>query len=156
MGNGRLKADETGSALLKLASAEGQSCPHNGKLLFSEAVVNAATGQIILRAAFPNPETNLLPGMDVRARMKQASMEGAFAVPQQAVQRDNAGKSQLYLVGQDDKVEVRSVHLGWLLDGRMMALKRSGPSESAPTAMIVHLSPTRSRIWPSSLHFACC
>ncbi|WP_236765640.1 efflux RND transporter periplasmic adaptor subunit [Agrobacterium tumefaciens] len=116
--NGKLKADESGDALLKLASAEGQSYPHDGKLLFSEAVVNAATGQVILRAEFPNPETTLLPGMYVRARMEQASMEGAFAVPEQAVQRETAGKSQLYLVGKDDKIEVRNVQLGWLLDGR--------------------------------------
>ncbi|MFK3780119.1 efflux RND transporter periplasmic adaptor subunit [Agrobacterium sp. NPDC089420] len=127
--NGKLKADESGSALLKLASAEGQSYPHDGKLLFSEAVVNAATGQVILRAEFPNPETNLLPGMYVRARMEQASMEGAFAVPEQAVQRDTAGKSQLYLVGQDDKVEVRNVQLGWLLDGRWVIVNGIAPHD---------------------------
>ncbi|MCR5942711.1 efflux RND transporter periplasmic adaptor subunit [Ochrobactrum sp. XJ1] len=115
---GNLQADESGSAVMKLMSAEGTPYPHNGKLLFSEAVVNAATGQVILRAEFPNPEKNLLPGMYVRARMEQASMEGALAVPEQAVQRDTAGKSQLYIVGIDNKVEVRNVQLGWLLDGR--------------------------------------
>nr|WP_237351982.1 efflux RND transporter periplasmic adaptor subunit [Rhizobium sp. ACO-34A] len=115
---GRLQADTSGSAVLRLMSAEGTLYPHDGRLLFSEAVVNAATGQVILRAEFPNPDTNLLPGMFVRARMEQASMKGALAVPEQAVQRDTAGKSQLYVVGADDKVEVRNVQLGWLLDGR--------------------------------------
>ncbi|MFT4183130.1 MAG: efflux RND transporter periplasmic adaptor subunit [Rhizobium sp.] len=116
--DGRLQADESGSAMLKLMSAEGRAYPHDGKLLFSEATVNSATGQLILRGEFPNPDLNLLPGMYVRARIEQAAMEGALAVPEQAVQRDTAGKPQLYVVGQKEKVDLRTVALGWLVDGR--------------------------------------
>ncbi|MCX8997494.1 efflux RND transporter periplasmic adaptor subunit [Rhizobiaceae bacterium BDR2-2] len=119
---GKLQADETGSAMLKLILAEGTPYPHDGRLLFSEATVNAATGQVILRAEFPNPDANLLPGLYVRGRIEQASMEGALAVPEQAVQRDTAGRAQLYVVGADDKVEVRNVRLGWILDGRWVVI----------------------------------
>lgn len=115
---GRLQADASGSAKMKLISAEGTPYPHDGRLLFSEAVVNAATGQVILRAEFPNPDANLLPGMYVRARIEQASLEGALAVPEQAVQRDTAGKSQLYVIGDGDTVELRTIELGWVLGGR--------------------------------------
>jgi membrane fusion protein (multidrug efflux system) len=116
--DGKLQADASGSALLKLYSAGGKLYPHEGKLLFTETSVNAATGQVILRGEFPNPERNLLPGMYVRARIEQAAMEGALAVPEQAVQRNTAGKALLYVARKDDKVEVRTVSLGWLLDGR--------------------------------------
>lgn len=116
--DGKLQADESGSAVLKLISAEGRPYPHYGKLLFSEATVNSATGQLILRGEFPNPDLNLLPGMYVRARIEQAAMDGALAVPEQAVQRDTAGKPQLYVVGKEEKVDLRTVALGWLVDGR--------------------------------------
>jgi membrane fusion protein (multidrug efflux system) len=126
--DGTLQADESGSAILKLSSAGGRPYPHDGKLLFTEASVNAATGQVILRAEFPNSEMNLLPGMYVRAHLQQAALENALAVPEQAVQRDTSGKALLYVVGQGDKVEVRTVSLGWLLDGRWVIINgiRSG------------------------------
>ncbi|MCW0983610.1 efflux RND transporter periplasmic adaptor subunit [Agrobacterium sp. BT-220-3] len=120
---GKLEADASGSALLKLVSAEGRPYPHDGKLLFSEATANAATGQVILRGEFPNPETNLLPGMYVRGRIEQAALDGALAVPEQAIQRDTAGIAQVYIVGADNKVEIRPVSLGWILDGRWVVLQ---------------------------------
>ncbi len=119
---GKLQADETGSALLKLFSAGGKPYPHDGRLLFSEAAVNAATGQVIMRAEFPNPDRNLLPGMYVRGRIEQAALEGALAVPDQAIQRNTAGQAQLYVVGADNKVEVRTVALGWLIGGRWVVI----------------------------------
>lgn len=120
---GRLQADDAGSAAMKLFSAGGRAYPHGGKLLFTEAAVNAATGQVILRAEFPNPDQNLLPGMYVRGRIERAALEGALAVPDQAVQRDTAGLAQLFIVDKDSRVEVRTVALGWLLDGRWVVLK---------------------------------
>ncbi|MEQ1951794.1 efflux RND transporter periplasmic adaptor subunit [Mesorhizobium sp. CN2-181] len=120
--DGSLEADASGAALLKLSSAGSRPYPHDGRLLFTEASVNAATGQVILRGEFPNPEMNLLPGMYVRARIEQASLDGALAVPEQAVLRDTSGRPQLYVVGGDDTVELRNVSLGWLLDGRWVVM----------------------------------
>jgi membrane fusion protein (multidrug efflux system) len=116
--DGSLQADAHGSAVMKLLSEGGLPYPQDGKLLFSESTVNAATGQVILRGEFPNPEQNLLPGMYVRGRIQQAALEGALAVPEQAVQRDTAGVAQLYIVKADATVEIRNVTLGWILDGR--------------------------------------
>jgi membrane fusion protein (multidrug efflux system) len=127
--DGRLQADASGSALLRLLSAGGKLYPHGGRLLFTETSVNAATGQVILRAEFPNPERNLLPGMYVRARIDQAAMEKALAVPEQAVQRDTAGKALLYVVRTDNKVEVRTVSLGWLLNGRWIVVNGINPGD---------------------------
>jgi membrane fusion protein (multidrug efflux system) len=126
---GRLQADASGSPLLRLLSTGGKLYPHQGRLLFTEASVNAATGQVILRTEFPNPEMNLLPGMFVRARIEQAALDGALAVPEQAVQHDTAGKAQLYVVGKDDKVEIRTVRLGWLLDRRWVVLDGISPGD---------------------------
>lgn len=120
--NGQLKEDAPGGVAMKLVTEHGRTYPHDGKLLFSEASVNAQTGQLILRGEFPNPERNLLPGMYVRSRLQQGSLEGAFAVPEQSVQRDTAGKPQLYIVNAEGKVEIRAVRLGWILDGRWVII----------------------------------
>ncbi|MBZ5763698.1 efflux RND transporter periplasmic adaptor subunit [Rhizobium sp. VS19-DR104.2] len=120
---GHLKEVGRERVAMKLVTEQGSAYPHEGKLLFSEASVNAQTGQLILRGEFPNPEHNLLPGMYVRSKLQQGSLEGAFAVPEQAVQRDTAGKPQLYIVDAKGKVEVRNVTLGWIVEGRWVVVK---------------------------------
>jgi membrane fusion protein (multidrug efflux system) len=50
--------------------------------LFSSASVDATTGQVTLRAEFPNPDGDLLPGMYVRVHIEQAVRKGALAIPQ--------------------------------------------------------------------------
>ncbi|NTF52797.1 efflux RND transporter periplasmic adaptor subunit [Agrobacterium rhizogenes] len=126
---GKLQADASGSAVLRLISEDGNQYPYEGKLLFSEATVNSATGQVILRGEFPNPDRNLLPGMYVRTRIEQGSLKDALAVPQQAVQRDTAGQAQLYVVDADGKVQIRPVSLGWELDGRWIVLRGVAPGD---------------------------
>jgi len=120
---GRLQADESGSAILKLFYAGGQPYPYDGKLLFTESSVNAATGQVILRTEFKNPDRNLLPGMYVRVRIEQASAEGALAVPDQSIRRNTDGKPLVYVVGKENKVEIRPVTLGWPIDNRWIVTK---------------------------------
>lgn len=120
---GDLKGDPEGNVILRLVSEQGKQFPLPGKLLFSEASVNAQTGQLILRAEFPNPDRNLLPGMYVRTKLQQGALENAFAVPEQAVQRDTSGKPQLYVVNSQGTVEISNVTLGWIVDGRWVVLK---------------------------------
>lgn len=121
--NGQLKQDVDGGLGIKLVTEQGTVYPHDGKLLFTEATVNAQTGQLILRGEFPNPDRDLLPGMYVRSKFQQGALEGAFAVPEQAVQRDTAGKPQLYIVNGEGKIEIRTVTLGWIVDGRWVVIK---------------------------------
>ena len=70
---------------------DGTIYPHPGRLLFTEATVDPTTGQVTLRGAFPNPKSELLPGMYVRVQIEQGIDSDALAVPQQAIQRNDAG-----------------------------------------------------------------
>lgn len=70
------------------------------------------TGQVTLRAEFPNPKSDLLPGLYVRIRIEQAVRDGAITVPQRAVLRAQNGKAQVYVVGTDSTVEARDIALG--------------------------------------------
>ena len=75
-----------------------------------------------MRALFPNPQGDLLPGMYVRAVVEEGVRDDAIVIPQQAVMRDNKGDPIALVVGTDDKVEQRKLQttrtLGsdWLID----------------------------------------
>lgn len=89
----------------------------DGKLLFSEAKVDAHTGQVTLRGEFRNPRRELLPGMYVRVRIDQGLDSDAIAVPQQAVQRNGGGGSEVFVVKDDNRIAVQPVRTGSVQDG---------------------------------------
>jgi len=97
---------------------DGSLYPIAGKLLFSEARVDANTGQVTLRGEFPNPKRDLLPGMYVRVRIEQGIDADAMAVPQQAVQRNSGGGSEVFVVRDDDRVATQPIRTGSVQDGR--------------------------------------
>lgn len=89
----------------------------DGKLLFSDAKVDAHTGQVTLRGEFRNPKRELLPGMYVRVRLDQGLDSDAIAVPQQAVQRNGGGGSEVFVVKDDNRIAVQAVRTGSVQDG---------------------------------------
>jgi membrane fusion protein (multidrug efflux system) len=109
---GLLKSPADGQATVKLLFDDGSEYPHPGRLLFSESTVDETTGQITMRAEFPNPDGDLLPGLYVRVLIEQAVDQSALTVPVQAVQRDSSGKAQLYVVDKDNVAEMRPVTVG--------------------------------------------
>ncbi|MGA9522645.1 MAG: efflux RND transporter periplasmic adaptor subunit [Myxococcaceae bacterium] len=106
--SGNLVRDGDG-AKVTLALEDGTLYAHKGKLQFSDVTVNPTTGSITLRAIFPNPDGQLLPGMFVRAQLEEGTRPSALLVPQIALTRDAQGKASVLVVGKDNKVELRSV-----------------------------------------------
>jgi membrane fusion protein, multidrug efflux system len=103
---------------VRLVLDDGSVYPISGKLLFSEAKVDAHTGQVTLRGEFPNPKRELLPGMYVRVLLEQGIDTDAIAVPQQAIQRNGGGGSEVFLVKNDNHVAAQAVRIGSLQDGQ--------------------------------------
>lgn len=120
---GLLQSPAAGEASVRLLFDDGTEYPHPGRLLFSEATVDQTTGQITMRAQFPNPDGDLLPGLYVRVLIEQAVEQSALAVPQQAIQRDTSGRSQLYVVGQDNVAELRLVGIGRVVANQAIVTK---------------------------------
>ncbi len=109
---GKLESPAPGQARVELVFDDGRVYAEPGKLLFSSAGVDATTGQVTLRAEFPNPKGDLLPGLYVRVRAEQAVRQDAIVIPQRAVIRTPDGKAQVYLVADDATAQVRDVELG--------------------------------------------
>jgi membrane fusion protein (multidrug efflux system) len=106
---GRIKRSKDATLPVKLILEDGSEYPLAGRLELSEASVDPGTGSVTLRAVFPNPRRDLLPGMYVRARLTEGSREGAIVLPHAAVSRDPRGNALVMVVGADNKVEVRPV-----------------------------------------------
>ncbi len=98
-----------GKAEVKLLTQDGKEYSQSGTLEFSDVTVDETTGSITLRAVFPNPDHNLLPGMFVRARLDEGTNPNALLVPQQGITRTPTGQATAMVVGADNKVEVRNV-----------------------------------------------
>ncbi|MEQ9878368.1 efflux RND transporter periplasmic adaptor subunit [Pectobacterium aroidearum] len=106
--NGTLK-QSAGKANVRLLLENGTEYTEAGTLEFSDVTVDETTGSITLRAIFPNPQHNLLPGMFVRARLDSGVNPTALLVPQQGVTRDPRGQATAMVVGEGDKVEPRTL-----------------------------------------------
>lgn len=117
---GALTGADAGAANVELFFDNGERYRHRGQLLFSEATVDATTGQVTLRGQFPNPDGDLLPGMYVRVVIEQGVQANSIAVPQQAVQRDGAGQAQLQILKDDGTLELRPVRAGRVLGTRQV------------------------------------
>ncbi|MBR1203475.1 MULTISPECIES: efflux RND transporter periplasmic adaptor subunit [unclassified Bradyrhizobium] len=115
--SGDLDRIEADAMKVRLVLDDGSIYPLPGKLLFSDAKVDAHTGQVTLRGEFPNPNRVLLPGMYVRVQIEQGIDTDAIAVPQQAIQRNGGGGSEVFVVKDDNHVAVQPVRTGSLQGG---------------------------------------
>lgn len=94
-----------------LEYGNGTVYPHKGKIDTAAQRVDPQTGTIQVRAVFPNPDGNLLPGQFVRLRIRGFSLPDAIVVPQRAISQGPQGPS-VYVVGPNDVAEARPVRLG--------------------------------------------
>ena len=108
--SGALQRTGAGAAV-RIVLDDGSELGQAAKLLFTDPTVDAATGQVTLRAELPNPKGLLLPGLFVKVRLAQASSDVAIRLPQQAVTRNPGGDSVLVL-GADNKASARTVTIG--------------------------------------------
>jgi membrane fusion protein (multidrug efflux system) len=115
--SGDLERIAPDAAKVRLVLDDNTIYPLNGKLLFSDAKVDANTGQVTLRGEFPNVKRELLPGMYVRVRIEQGIDSDAIAVPQQAIQRNGGGGSEVFVVKDDHRIAVQPVRTGSVQDG---------------------------------------
>lgn len=92
---------------VKLILEDGTEYPLEGTLQFRDVTVDPSTGSVILRVIFPNPKGVLLPGMFVRAVVKEGVNKQALLVPQQSVSRDPKGNPVALIVDADGKVQQR-------------------------------------------------
>jgi len=101
----------TGKLPVTVSTQADRTPAATGRLFFINNQVDSTTGTIELLAVFDNEDERLVPGQFIRARILLSTLENAVLVPRRAVQINQAG-TFLWVVGPDDKVELRTVTTG--------------------------------------------
>jgi multidrug efflux system membrane fusion protein len=114
--------------------------PEIGKLTFFENTVDQTTGTIKLKATFPNAQRKLWPGQFVRVTLRLGEKANAVLVPNQAIQSGQDG-TFVYIVKQDQRVEVRPVTAGQRLGEETVVDKGLKPGETVVTEGTLRLVP---------------
>ncbi len=109
---GQLTHGGADSARVQLILPNGKTYPIEGELQFSDVTVDTASGSVVIRVSFPNPDGVLLPGMYVRARLVQGINPKAILAPQQGITHNDHGDAVALVVNKQDKIEQREVTLG--------------------------------------------
>ncbi len=109
--DGRLDHNGKNLNQARLILEDGTKYPLEGTLQFRDISVDPTTGSVVMRAVFPNPKGVLLPGMFVRAVLKEGVNTNAIFIPQQAVSRDPKGNPVALIVNSEGKVEQRILRL---------------------------------------------
>lgn len=99
------------SKSITLKLSDGTTYQHTGTLSFADRQIDPSTGAMTFEAAFPNPDRLLRPGQYVKIMVVTDVRQNALLVPQRAV-IEMQGISQVYLVGEDNKVQLKIIQTG--------------------------------------------
>jgi membrane fusion protein (multidrug efflux system) len=126
---GRLAPDGRNQNKVKLILEDGTAYPLEGTLQFRDVTVDPTTGSVILRTVFPNPQGTLLPGMFVRAVVKEGIHKQAILIPQQAVSRDPKGNPVALIVDAEGKVGQRMLTLDRAIGDKWLVTSGLSPGD---------------------------
>ena len=94
---------------------------YHGRIYSFDNRIDSSSGSIRARARFDNADGGLIPGMFVSVRMGSGAIDEALVVPESAIGNDQS-KRFVFVVGEGNKAEYRSVKLGPQIDGNRVVL----------------------------------
>jgi membrane fusion protein (multidrug efflux system) len=135
-----LQWPEEGRFKVTLKLADGSEYTQAGLTDFADLRVSPDTGTSEARAELPNPDGLLQPGQFVRVLLSGATRAGAFRVPQRAVLEGPQGKF-VFVVGKENKAEVRPVETGEWTGGDVVVTKGLTAGEQIIVDGVLKLGP---------------
>ena len=122
-----------GAVPVTALSSDGLKTISQGHLAVVNDAIDQASGAIQMKATFGNTDDALWPGLSVSTRLLVDTLRQVTVVPDGAVER---GPNGLYafVVGSDNKVEIRDITVGQEGDGQSVVLKGLSPGENVVTA----------------------
>ncbi|WP_372966587.1 efflux RND transporter periplasmic adaptor subunit [Marinobacter sp.] len=121
---------ENGRPVVRLVKDDGSLYGPIGRLELDDASVDETTGTVTVRAQFPNPNNELIPGMYGKIRVEGAVMQKALVVPQVAISRDVKGNGLAYVIDENNTIEERTLTTGqalgdqWIVESGLKAGER--------------------------------
>ena len=108
---GKVAIAGDGDYVVRLILPDGGEYAHPGRINFTDTQVDESTGVVKVRAVFPNPESDALPGQFVRVHLEGAYYAGAMAIPQPAVLNTQQG-AMVWTLDDRNMVKPRMITLG--------------------------------------------
>ncbi|MDD7380300.1 MAG: efflux RND transporter periplasmic adaptor subunit [Succiniclasticum sp.] len=96
---------------LKLVLSDGTVYEGSGAVDQVNREISGNTGALTLKARFSNDSNILLPGMFARLQANAGTRKNAVLIPQRAV-KEMLYKKFVFVIGNDNKVDMREVTLG--------------------------------------------
>jgi RND family efflux transporter MFP subunit len=115
-------ASRGGGVKVALKLIDEPGFEHAGRMDFVNNVINPATGTILARAVFDNPNGVFTPGMFGRIRVPASPSYVALLVPDAAIGTEQT-RQYVLVVGPDDKVSERYVTLGQATPDNLRVIK---------------------------------
>jgi len=120
---GSLRYEGKDQNKIRLSFEDGSIYPQEGTMQFRDVTVDPTTGSVIIRAIFPNKDARLLPGMFVRAIIKEGVNRNAMLIPQEAVSRDPKGNPFVFVVDEKGLAQIRPIIIDRAIGNRWLVQK---------------------------------
>jgi membrane fusion protein (multidrug efflux system) len=111
-----------GGAEVRLTLPDGSRYAGKGRINFAATQIDPRLATQELRAEFPNPRVQLLPGEFVRVQLTAGTRDNVFLVPQTAVIQTETGHF-LFVLDKESKAAIRPVQAGEWVGSDWMILK---------------------------------
>ena len=128
MESGKVNAPQLERVEVQLILEDGTAYPIVGHLDFFDLSIDEATGTAALRAEFPNPNSALLPGQFVRARIFAGDRADGMLIPQRAVKLA-ADAASVMVLDAKNVATPRPVKLGTMVAGQWSILDGLKPGD---------------------------
>lgn len=129
LADGALNPGGPSSVQVSLKLDDGTDYPVKGRLQFADVTVDQTTGNLLLRALFPNPRGVLLPGLYVRAVVAQGGKPSAILAPQQGVTRSPTGDATAMVVDAQGKAQQRDIKTDGVVGDKWLVASGLNPGD---------------------------
>ncbi|CAK7051883.1 MAG: Multidrug resistance protein MdtE [Citrobacter freundii] len=150
--NGQI-AQQQGKIPVELMLENGKPYRHTGTLEFSDPAVDETTGSVTLRAVFPNPEGEILPGMYVTALLDEGSQQNVLMAPQQGITHNEQGKATALILDQENVVQLREINAVKAVGNQWLVTAGLRPGDRVIVSGLQRIRPgIKARVLPSKLN----
>ena len=150
--NGQI-AQQQGKIPVELMLENGKPYRHTGTLEFSDPAVDETTGSVTLRAVFPNPEGEILPGMYVTALLDEGSQQNVLMVPQQGITHNEQGKATALILDPENVVQLREINAVKAVGNQWLVTAGLGPGDRVIVSGLQRIRPgIKARVLHSKLN----
>ena len=136
--SGRL--DPKQNTAVELLLPNGRVYAESGKINFQSTFIDPKLGTQQMRAEFPNPNSEILPGQFLRIRITTGMQENVFLVPQAAVIQSERGFA-VWTVSPENKVVPTPIKVGKWLGKNWIVLSGLKTGDRVVTDQLIKIRP---------------